>query len=223
MHIKEIVQKAYLHLQAVYRWFFVEHRGLVEKIVSRREYMLYQRAGKLNPPEHQVKQRNIKYLAKLYDCTILVETGTFKGDMVEAMKDNFDTIYSIELDNKLYITAKNRFAESSHIHIIHGDSTEELPRIMEKINMRTIFWLDGHYCGDNTSKGIKLTPILEELKTIFAGLDYGHVILIDDARLFNGTNDYPTFPELITFLKENKPDVLISVEDDAIRLAPGLR
>jgi hypothetical protein len=52
-----------------------------------------------------------------------------------------------------------------------------------------LFWLDGHFCGGVSAHGDKGTPILEELNLILSHRVKEHVILIDDARLFNGTFD----------------------------------
>ena len=52
--------------------------------------------------------------------------------------------------------------------------------------------------GD-TAKGSKFCPIYEELNAIFTSIDK-HCLLIDDARLFNGADDYPTLDELKGFI-----------------------
>ena len=49
---------------------------------------------------------------------ILVETGTYRGDMLDAMKDSFDTLYSIELSKELYDLARSRFKNVRHIQLI---------------------------------------------------------------------------------------------------------
>lgn len=62
------------------------------------------------------------------------------------------------------------------------------------------------------------TPIINELTHIFNHKIEGHVILIDDARCFNGADDYPTIKELQNFIKEKMPLLKLSVEDDIIRI-----
>ncbi len=42
--------------------------------------------------------------------------------MVEAMKNDFDQIYSIELSKELYEEAKWRFKDEKQIELIHGNS-----------------------------------------------------------------------------------------------------
>ena len=45
-----------------------------------------------------------------------------------------------------------------------------------------------------------------------------HVILIDDARLFNGTNGYPTLGEVKEAAETTRPDFSFYVEQDIIRI-----
>jgi len=48
-----------------------------------------------------VKQRTVEHYGKTFFLQVLIETGTYQGDMVEAMKDIFDKIFSIELKREL--------------------------------------------------------------------------------------------------------------------------
>jgi hypothetical protein len=140
--------------------------------------------------------------------------------MIEATKECFSQIYSIELSNELYKKAKKRFSGENKISIIHGDSGIELEKIIKKIDQPALFWLDGHYSGGVTAKGDKDTPIYEELAHILSSPQRGHVIIIDDARCFGRDSDYPTINELIDFIKTKRPDAKIEVECDSIRITP---
>jgi len=51
-----------------------------------------------------------------------VETGTFRGDMMQALSPYFKSLYSIELAKTLYEKAVERFREQPHITILFGDS-----------------------------------------------------------------------------------------------------
>ena len=119
------------------------------------------------PPEHTVKRRVLREYATKYGLRILVETGTYKGDMVEAMRGHFDHIYSIELSDTLHRECRTRFHGIKGIHLIHGDSGVELGKLMKRIQQPALFWLDGHYSGKITARGLKDTPIREELEHIF--------------------------------------------------------
>jgi hypothetical protein len=60
------------------------------------------------------------------------------------------------------------------------------------------------------------------MKEVNAILEHkqGHVILIDDARCFDGTHDYPTLNELQKLVALKRPDYMFSVLNDVIRIHP---
>lgn len=180
----------------------------------------WHRTGKPIPPPHIVKQMVLREYAKKYGLKFLVETGTFFGDMVEAMRVDFDRIYSIELREALYGKAKERFKGVKHIELICGDSGNELGNLMGKLDQPVLFWLDGHYSAGETVRGCKDTPIREELNHILNSPDIGHVIIIDDARCFGTDSAYPSIEELCEFIKSKRSNLDFTVQDDIIRITP---
>lgn len=61
---------------------------------------------KMSNPNQSYKHRVIKYYAKKYKCKTFIETGTYLGGTVQAVKDHFKDVHSIEVAKKLYeITA----------------------------------------------------------------------------------------------------------------------
>ena len=172
------------------------------------------------PPPHIIKQRVLRRYAEEYSLKILVETGTYYGEMVEAMKNYFYRIYSIELSEQLFDDVKKRFKSAKHIELIHGDSGKELKNVIKKINKPALFWLDGHYSAGVTARGEKDTPIYEELHCILNAKNLGHVIIIDDARCFGTDPAYPSLEELKEFIRSKNPNVKIAVQDDSIRVTP---
>ncbi|MGP8321842.1 MAG: hypothetical protein ACT6FE_05920, partial [Methanosarcinaceae archaeon] len=167
-----------------------------------------------HPLPDEKKQITIKKYATKFAIQTFIETGTYKGDMVEAVKDTFSTIHSVELDEKLYEAAKLKFKEKKHIAIHQGDSTDILPAILQIIEKPCVFWLNGHYSGGITARGQKDTPIIEELKYIFNHQIKNHVILIDDARCFTGKNDYPTLTKLKKFVSKEGYNYTFDVPND---------
>lgn len=181
----------------------------------------WENSGRPIPTPHLAKQNTLRKHAFDYGLKIFVETGTYMGDMIEAMKNVFEKIYSIEISRELFEQAGDRFKHAGHVELINGDSGSEIGRVMKKIDRPALFWLDGHYSGGPTGKGDKETPIVEELGHIFDAPDIGHVIIIDDARCFGSEPDYPEMEELKKYVLSQRPGCRIAVEDDSIRITPG--
>ena len=190
------------------------------KAKHRKQFKEWYDKGCPVPPPHIVKQQCLRNYAARYKLRILVESGTYCGDMVEAMKDSFDKIYSIELSQELFLKACKQFASDIHVECIHGDSGLEIGNIVKTLNRPALFWLDGHYSGGVTSKGSIDTPIIEELQHILESGESGHVIIIDDARLFGSDPSYLSVDELKEFIFSRRTDVEISIKDDSIRVTP---
>lgn len=181
----------------------------------------WERLGRPAPPPHLVKQQIVRQYGRDYRVGILVETGTYHGDMVEGCRKRFKRIISLELDHRLYQDARRRFASDRHIEIHQGDSGSLLPKVIEDISEPCLFWLDGHYSAGITVKGDLNTPIMDELSAIFEHPVDGHVILIDDARCFTGEDDYPTIDEVRGFVSSREPDYEFELALDIIRFTPS--
>lgn len=176
-------------------------------------------SGSLIPPPHQYKQFIVEHVSKEQNYKVLIETGTFMGHMIEAQRNNFLKLYSIEVEPTLYLEASRYFSPYHHIQIIQGDSSLKLGQILDEVaNESILFWLDGHYSGGNTGMGDKQCPIYEELQTIFDHNIRSKYILIDDARCFNGTYDYPTLKELTEFVARNEISLRIQILNDIIHI-----
>ena len=162
------------------------------------------------------KQRIVERFQKEYGYNVLIETGTFLGDMVEAQQNNFKKIFSIELQHDFAEKAKERFKGMGHIRILEGDSGRLLETILSEIREPAIFWLDAHYSGGLTARGDNECPIFQEIDAIFATKEK-HLLLIDDARLFSGTGDYPTIDQLTKYILDKDPRYKVSVDNDIIK------
>ena len=174
--------------------------------------------GRPVPPPQIFKSKIIKLYARKFEIKTFVETGTYMGDTVQECKRLFSQIYSIELDTQLFKNAVKRFQTVGHISIVNGDSGEKIFEILKTLDKPCLFWLDGHYSEGVTAKGELNTPIIKELTHILDHKLDNHVILIDDARCFNGKDDYPTLDELKNFVADKNPVLQFSVEDDIIRI-----
>jgi hypothetical protein len=176
-------------------------------------------AGHPVPPPGIYKGLMLRHYAKQHDLRIFVETGTYRGNMVSALRHNFEKLYTIELDQKLYEAAKQRFVDVPHIKLFQGDSGMELAKVLKEFTDPALFWLDAHYSAGETARGSLDTPILKELELVLAHSDK-HVILIDDARCFGVEKDYPSIRELSDFVQKKGKDLHFEVVHDLIRIHP---
>lgn len=169
---------------------------LISPFIHRYEFHQWNRTGRNPPTPHLVKQQMVLKFAAMYKAKIFVETGTYLGVMIFAVKHAFDEVYTIELDEKLYRRAKRKFYNERNINMILGDSSKVLPGLLSKLDKPTIFWLDAHYSGGISAKGSTVTPIIHELCAILNHKLPNNVILVDDADLFTGENGYPTMKDI---------------------------
>jgi hypothetical protein len=193
---------------------------ILGKISEKKQMWVWEKSDKTGPPPHPIKQEVVKEYGKRFSIDILVETGTYAGEMVNVVKNNFKKIFSIELSPGLCDQAKKKFAKYPNIHIICGDSAKALPNILNPIRKPCLFWLDAHYSGGITIKGDIKTPIAEELKAILNHPVLNHVILIDDARYFVGENDYPTLKWLKNYVVKYRSNYCFKIKNDIIRIYP---
>lgn len=167
-----------------------------------------------------VKRRVLTAYLQRYGLRRFVETGTYAGDTLAHIAARREvTCASIELDDTLFAAAEQRFHRWPQVTIHHGNSAEVLPRILDGVPEPTLFWLDGHYSGAGTGRGELDTPVVAELNTLLGLPAVGHVILIDDARCFDGRDGYPTLEDLLALVRR-QGGYQVEVSADIIRLTP---
>lgn len=171
------------------------------------------------PPPPKVKQDYVKQYAEKFGMRVFVETGTYLGDMVNAVRKTFGVVYTIELSKDLHERATQWFSDYGHIHLLQGDSGTVIKDLCLKIDSPCLFWLDAHYSGGITAQGDIDTPIIAELESIFRR-PYKDVILIDDARCFIGEDQYPTIEFVENFVGQKRPGYKVYVKDDIIFIHP---
>lgn len=179
-------------------------------------------AGRLERAPHLLKRRVIASRVRDFRPEVFVETGTLFGDMTYAQRNNFRRLYSIELDDYLFERATRRFRPYPHIRILHGDSGQKITEVLRELDSPCLFWLDAHYSGGVTAHGERMTPIFDEIRHILNHPVRNHVIVIDDARLFNGTDGYPTFRALRDFVDSIDRDCMTWIENDTITVVRTL-
>jgi len=215
MILKKIVRALGLHhpLRDFERdlHFFLEGRKAVRT---------WKETGCPTPPPDLIKYGVIRACAKRHRTPVLIETGTWLGHCVFSLRRVFREIHTIELAPELQRSAAERFAHLRHIHCHLGDSATLLPAVASRITRPALFWLDGHFCSGISARGNKDTPISEELEFLLGRTQGQNVVLIDDARLFNGTDGYPTVEDIRQFVLQKRPHAVFELRDDIIRIAP---
>ena len=167
-----------------------------------------------------VKLMIISAYLQRFDLHQFIETGTYHGDTLAYIAhDKAVKCTSIELADSYYRLAMQRFVSYTNVHLLQGDSGAVLPELVRTLRAPALFWIDGHYSGEITARGELDTPVSAELQAILNSPIKNHVILIDDARCFNGTNSYPHLNSLLNIVQENTT-YHIEVSTDIIRLTP---
>lgn len=183
------------------------------------DYWYWKLRGQPVRSPHLLKQRTVREYAERYKLGILVETGTYYGEMVAAVKNYFRTIYSVEYDRQLAQRAKKKFARYPQIHILEGDSQLVVPALLKTLQGLALFWLDAGYYGWSGLQGDK-QRLATELEAILRDPGRNHVILMDDARGLNGQNGAPTVAELKQRIESEFPERCVEVRYDILRITP---
>lgn len=126
---------------------------------------------------------------KKHKTDLFIETGSFVGNGIQqALDAGYEKVISIELSDKYFEHSKNRFVSDPRVTIVQGDSYKVLPEILEGIDIKATFWLDGHHsCGD-TALGDYWAPLIQELDAIKDHKIKEHTIMIDDMRCWENFN-----------------------------------
>jgi hypothetical protein len=194
--------------------------AMAQSFNDRNKISAWERGNRAGHPPPGFKRQVIWKYASDHHLDTMIETGTFNGEMDFAMKDTFARIVTIELSQEFHAAAVRRFAAFPQIECMQGDSGVVLPAVIAQIQKPCLFWLDAHYSAGLTAKAEIDTPVSAELDAIFNHPVRNHVILIDDARCFDGTHDYPRIEDLQKSVAEARPDLHFFVEHDIIHIVP---
>lgn len=191
--------------------------GLYKALGHYPDYWYWQLRGRPVRSPHLLKQRTVREYAQRYGLRVLVETGTYYGEMVAAMKAHFDRIYSVEYEPQLAQRAIRKFERYRHIRILEGDSQKVIPDLLKSIEQPALFWLDAGYYGWAGLQGDQ-QRLTTEMEAILRHPLQGHVILMDDARGLNGQNGAPTVAELKQRIESEFPGRQVEVQYDILRI-----
>ncbi len=169
---------------------------------------------------HINKIEKILAAKELFNIDVFIETGTYLGVTTNYVKKHFKKLFSIELSEKLANEAKKYFKNKKNVEILQGDSGLLIEKIVQNNTSKKLFWLDAHYSAGITEASLDFghTPISKELEIVLNHWVEGSVVLIDDARLFNGTDNYPKVNDLIEFVKSKNLNLKIFTDKDIIHI-----
>lgn len=142
-----------------------------------------------------------------------IETGSYLGNGIKSVMNNYEFVHSIELAEKWYNYNVLQFMNNSNVKMYLGDSKKYLPELLTTIDEPVTIFLDAHYSGGTTAFGDEETPLLYELEILKNRQQYDDIIIIDDCRLLGKTGEcgicpghpiYPTMNYDWSDIDENK-------------------
>jgi len=184
------------------------------------DYWYWILRGRPKRVPHLLKQKVVADYGRRFGLRTLVETGTYYGEMVGAMRRHFDQIYSIELDLGLARRAQEKFAADPKIKIFCGDSLSVLPGVLEMLAGPALFWLDAGYYGWSGKQGDK-QRLSAELDMILRH-KFTHIILLDDVHGLTGKDGIPSVRDVKAHVEGEFPGRRVSMGFDIMRVKSRL-
>ena len=102
-------------------------KNILNKIILKIKWLF--RKNKI-VPDISDKRKIIERYRELFRPKVLVETGTYFVDRIEAFKNKFEQVISIELSNELAEKALKRFEKDKNVTILQGDSSVVLSDLL---------------------------------------------------------------------------------------------
>ncbi len=183
-------------------------------------YLIWRLRGSPIPAPSLAKRKILLNLFNKHKARSFLETGTLHGSTAAVFANRAEMVVTIELSPALHAAASVRFAGNPSVECICGDSAHILKEVLASLPAPSLMWLDGHYSGDGTARSDSDTPIGDELPHALAMVSRGCVLAIDDERLFNGTNGYPTEFELMREIALGAPTGTVRLDADIIIVEP---
>lgn len=161
---------------------------------------------------HGIPRKLALELRDRYDLEVFIETGSYVGGTLFWASFHFGKAIGIEINPFYYKFAKRACDGAKNVVLIRGDSRTELSRALSLAEFPALVWLDAHWSSDlEASKPERgECPLLDELAALNADGRF-HVVLIDDARLFDPplNEEWPSVSEVRALLNECPRNVRI--------------
>ena len=133
---------------------------------------------------------DIKSKGSLYrDIQYFVETGTYKAATTIVASSHFEKVFTIEICEPLYRSAKQMCQDDlaiPNIQFILGDTLAKLPEVMEEVSgSGCVYFIDAHISGSDSGWNENTrVPLFEELDIILQYRIPPSVFIFDDVRLW---------------------------------------
>ena len=169
----------------------------------------------------------VLWLRDIFDVNVFVETGTNRAETAIWASANFKRVFTIEAYEPLYRQALQASGDHKNIQFLHGDSRTHMKALLSSLANPAIFWLDAHWCGEQSFGTTEECPVIGELKLLNAS-KVAHIVLIDDARLFlapppppHKPSHWPDIATICGLLSAASTNRYVVVHDDVIVAVPG--
>jgi hypothetical protein len=182
------------------------------------DYWYWILRGRPQRSPHLLKQKVVREYGERFGLKTLVETGTYYGEMVAAMKRRFDRIYSIEFVPALAERATRKFAGDERVRIFCGDSRVVMPEILALLTGPALFWLDAGYYGWVGIRSKNNEQRLSAELEMILSHPYPHIILLDDARGLTGSDGIPSVEDVKNYVESTFPQRSVEVKHDIMRI-----
>ena len=187
--------------------------------------------GNIKSEQGALSRTFVSELRQAFRLQTFVETGTYLGDTVECLCEDFELLHSIELSPVYFEQASRRFTGRPKVHLTNADSTSGLAHVLASLGSdRVLVWLDAHFSGGDTAKGASNSPVESELRTILGFNARSDVILIDDLRYFWQTRSgflkheallgYPSVRQIVELLNKDGDGYDCYALSDALLAVP---
>lgn len=120
-----------------------------------------------------------------------IETGTYKGQTTRMASKHFDKVYTFEIVHALYLESITTGYKENCTNIFYflGDSVELLHIILPVLNVPSLYFIDAHISGSDSSFNNKeLVPLMSEIDVILTHNKGHNIFILDDARFWIGNN-----------------------------------
>ena len=174
-----------------------------------------------------VPRELVLWMRDTFKVKVFVETGTHQAETAVWASTNFERIFTVEAHEPLYQKAVETFGSRKNIQFLKGDSRTHIKSLTSSLTEPAIFWLDAHWCGENTFGKSDECPVVGELELLNAS-KVPHIVLIDDARLFlapppapHEATYWPDISSICRLMAAHDSNRYVAVHDDVIIGVPA--